>query len=105
MGKTMKLIFCTLVALLTASPLYAANLTPITAGQLPGTRPDSGYHLAASKNDYPDSTARTAASHHKHKPPKRAEPRPDPELGIHGFFGAGPVGGFVGSQGQAGYNW
>jgi len=32
-------------------------------------------------------------------------PRRDPELGIHGFIGAGPVGGFVGSQGQAGYNW
>jgi hypothetical protein len=105
MGKIMKLIFCTLVTLLTASPLYAANLTPITAGQLPGMRPESGYHLAASKNDYPDSAPRTAASHHKHKPLKRAEPRPDPELGIHGFFGGGAVGGFVGSQGQAGYNW
>ena len=105
MGKTMKLIFCVLVALLMASSIHAANLTPITAGQLPGTRPESGYRLAASKNDYPDSTARTAASHHKHKPPKRAEPRPDPELGIHGFFGAGAAGGFVGSQGQAGYNW
>jgi hypothetical protein len=105
MGKTMKLIFCALVALLMASPLYAANLTPIVAGQLPGIRPESGYQLAASKNDYPEGTSRTAASHQKHKPPKRAEPRPDPELGIHGFFGAGPVGGFVGSQGQAGYGW
>ncbi len=32
-------------------------------------------------------------------------PQPDPELGIHGFIGAGPVGGLVGRQGQAGYNW
>lgn len=100
----MKLKFYALVALLMASPLYAAHAMPITAGQLPGVRSQSGYQLAASKND-PDSAPRTAASHHKHKPLKRAEPRPDPELGIHGFFGAGAVGGFVGSQGQAGYNW
>ncbi len=50
-----------------------------------------------------------APSHHKHKPQKRAEPRPDPELGIHGFFGlggySGPGGLGVGQQGQAGYNW
>jgi hypothetical protein len=32
-------------------------------------------------------------------------PRPDPELGIHGYFGGGGFGGFVGRQGQAGYNW
>jgi hypothetical protein len=40
------------------------------------------------------------------KAPKcHTAPQRDPELGIHGFIGAGPVGGFVGRQGQAGYNW
>ena len=34
-----------------------------------------------------------------------AVPRSDPELGIHGHIGAGAPTGFVGSQGQAGYNW
>jgi hypothetical protein len=32
-------------------------------------------------------------------------PRPDPELGIHGYFGGGWHSGSVGRQGQAGYNW
>ena len=53
-----------------------------------------------------DSVNRTC--HTGNKAPKcRAAPTPhrDPELGIHGFIGAGPVGGFVGRQGQAGYNW
>ena len=52
---------------------------------------------------------RSTPSHHKHKPQKQAEPRPDPALGIHGFFGfggySGPGGLGVGQQGQAGHNW
>jgi hypothetical protein len=34
-----------------------------------------------------------------------AAPPSDPELGIHGHIGAGASTGFVGSQGQAGFNW
>ncbi len=62
---------------------------------------------AASKN--PDYAPRS--SHYKHKLQKRAEQRPDPELGIHGFIGAGGYAGpgglgmGVGRSGQAGFNW
>jgi hypothetical protein len=31
--------------------------------------------------------------------------RHDPDLGVRGRAGGGEFGGFVGSQGQAGYNW
>ena len=34
-----------------------------------------------------------------------AAPRSDPELGLHAHIGIGGYTGFVGSQGQAGFNW
>ncbi len=42
---------------------------------------------------------------HRHDCRSATAPRPDPELGIHGYVGGGGFGGFVGTQGQAGYNW
>lgn len=66
----------------------------------------SGAGMSAAAEVKSDSANRTC--HTGAKAPKcRTAPTPqrDPELGVHGFFGAGPVGGFVGRQGQAGYNW